>query len=47
MLVFLHLQAAVVHALDAAEATHLLIDAQILGGTQFYVYWKKNYRCRR
>lgn len=30
MLVFLQLHAAVVDALDAAEASHLLIDAQIL-----------------
>lgn len=34
MFVFLHLHAAVVNALDAAEATHLLVDAQILSNTQ-------------
>lgn len=33
MFVFLHLNAAVVNALDAAQATHLLVDTQILEST--------------
>lgn len=33
MFVFLHLQAAVIHALDAAQAPHLLVNAQILEST--------------
>lgn len=41
MFVFLHLHAAVVDALDAAQATHLLIDTQILESTHFHVYWSK------
>ena len=35
MLVFLHLQAAVINALGAAQASHLLVDTQILKGADF------------
>lgn len=45
MFVFLHLHAAVVNALDAAQAKHFLIDAQILESTQFYVYRANTVRC--
>lgn len=46
MFVFLHLHAAVINALDAAQATHLLIDTQILYSTQIYVYWANSVRCQ-
>lgn len=39
MFVFLHLHAAVVNALDAAQAEHLVVDAQILESMHFHVYW--------
>lgn len=41
MLVFLHLHAAVINALDAAQATHLLVDTQILQST---VLWETTVR---
>lgn len=34
MFVFLHLNAAVINTLDAAQAQHLLVDAQTLESTQ-------------
>lgn len=40
MFVFLHLHAAVVDALAAAQATHLFVDAQILESIRFYVHCK-------
>lgn len=45
MFVFLHLHAAVVNALDAAQATHLLIDTQVLKKVQILLGVRVNKTC--
>lgn len=45
MFVFLHLHTAVINALDAAKAQHLLVDAQTLESTQCEVFRTNTVRC--